>query len=156
MSLALSPDADSRPRKARPQAPSAASGLLLWQAANAWQRRARAALQEVDLTYVQALLLIAVDQAAGEENLTQGALARSCGTDVTMTSQVLRTLERKALVTRRRGRDARSRVPMPTAEGRVVAQAAARSLAAAEDEFFGAVGALDRMRRALQKLGHHG
>ncbi|MEX2618408.1 MAG: MarR family transcriptional regulator [Alphaproteobacteria bacterium] len=85
------------------------NGYLLWQAANYWQRRMREVLAPHGVTPAQFLLLCGLhelDDAAGTA-VNQVALARHCGTDPMMTSQVLRILETAGLL--RRSIDAQDR-----------------------------------------------
>jgi DNA-binding MarR family transcriptional regulator len=81
--------------------PSQSPGFLLWHATLRWQRGVVAALAPLDLTHVQ-FVLLACTWWLNEhgEHPTQVRLAEQAGTDIKMTSQVIRTLEAKGLVTR--------------------------------------------------------
>ncbi len=82
--------------------PGDSPGFLLWHATLGWQREIAAALAPLDLTHVQFVLLACAWWLNGRgEEPNQMTLARWAGTDVKMTSQVVRSLERKALVERR-------------------------------------------------------
>ncbi|MFG2990598.1 MarR family winged helix-turn-helix transcriptional regulator [Streptomyces sp. NPDC048257] len=84
-----------------PLSPGESPGFLLWHATLRWQRDIAAALAPLDLTHVQFVLLACTWWLNSQgEHPNQLALARQAGTDVKMTSQVLRTLERKGLVER--------------------------------------------------------
>ncbi|KOG45397.1 MarR family transcriptional regulator [Streptomyces virginiae] len=81
--------------------PGESPGFLLWHATLRWQREIAAALAPLDLTHVQFVLLACTWWLNSQgEHPNQLALARQAGTDVKMTSQVLRTLENKGLVAR--------------------------------------------------------
>ncbi len=84
-----------------PLHPNDSPGFLLWHATLRWQRGIAQALAPLDLTHVQFVLLACIwwlnDQG---ERPTQIALAGQAGTDIKMTSQVLRSLERKGLIER--------------------------------------------------------
>ncbi|MEV4426500.1 MarR family winged helix-turn-helix transcriptional regulator [Streptomyces sp. R-07] len=81
--------------------PGESPGFLLWHATLRWQRDIAAALAPLDLTHVQFVLLACAWWLNSQgEHPNQLALARQAGTDVKMTSQVLRTLEQKGLVER--------------------------------------------------------
>src|SRR5919199_6178960 len=98
--------------------PGQTPGFLLWQAANRWQQRQRAALAAVGLTPVQFILLAGVATLAEDDTppLTQARVARHARTDAMMTSQVLRALERRKLVRRvAHPTDTRARLLRPTA-----------------------------------------
>ncbi|AVV44589.1 MarR family transcriptional regulator [Streptomyces sp. P3] len=84
-----------------PLRPEDSPGLLLWHATLRWQRDIAAALTPLELTHVQFVLLACTWWLNSQgEHPNQLALARQAGTDVKMTSQVLRTLEHKGLIER--------------------------------------------------------
>ncbi|MGW1271614.1 MarR family winged helix-turn-helix transcriptional regulator [Streptomyces sp. NPDC002491] len=84
-----------------PLAPEDSPGLLLWHATLRWQRDIAAALAPLELTHVQFVLLACTWWLNSQgEHPNQLAVARQAGTDVKMTSQVLRTLEHKGLIER--------------------------------------------------------
>jgi DNA-binding MarR family transcriptional regulator len=81
--------------------PDQSPGFLLWQVANDWQRRTRLALKTLALTHVQFVLLAStawLNQT--NQPVTQVRLATYAHLDIMMTSQVLRTLEKKGLLER--------------------------------------------------------
>ncbi|MDB4947957.1 MAG: transcriptional regulator SlyA [Gemmatimonadetes bacterium] len=123
--------------------PAESPGLLLWQATNAWQRKVRAALEPVGVTHVQFVLLASIgwmEHAGGAP--TQAALARHARTDAMMTSQVLRALETRGLVTRTPApHDARVRLLALTDAGRTLVARALPRVEAADVAFFAAAGA---------------
>ncbi|MFC9289311.1 MarR family winged helix-turn-helix transcriptional regulator, partial [Streptomyces sp. NPDC057052] len=81
--------------------PGDSPGFLLWHATLRWQRDIAAALGPLDLTHVQFVLLACTWWLNGRgEHPNQLAVARQAGTDVKMTSQVLRALEAKGLIQR--------------------------------------------------------
>jgi MarR family transcriptional regulator, organic hydroperoxide resistance regulator len=76
-------------------------GFLLWRVTNAWQRQIRAALEPLDLTHVQFVLLASLAWLSNQEtSIPQVLLAGHANTDVMMTSQVVRTLEAKGYLAR--------------------------------------------------------
>lgn len=113
-------------------------GLLLWQVTNRWQAAQRAALKPYGLTHVQFVLLasLAYLQAEGTP-VTQRRLADHAATDPMMTSQVLRTLESRALLTRApHPHDARARTLTLTQEGATLANTAVAAAEACDAAFF--------------------
>lgn len=81
--------------------PADSPGFLLWHATLRWQRDIAAALAPHDLTHVQFVLLATSWWMHGQGlRPNQLELARRAGTDVKMTSQVVRRLEAKGLLTR--------------------------------------------------------
>lgn len=116
-------------------------GAALWRAANAWQRRAREALEPHGLTPVQYLLLAALGELEGKGPTTQVALARHCATDPMMVSQVVRELESAGLAARfRHAGDARARVLSLTGAGRRRLDAATPAIVEAQRKFFQVLG----------------
>jgi len=84
-----------------PRHPNESPGFLLWHATLRWQRGIAQALAPLDLTHVQFVLLACTWWLNKQgEYPTQVALATQAGTDVKMTSQVVRSLERKQLLER--------------------------------------------------------
>ena len=144
-------------RKPGPPADASAEGpgFLLWRATNRWQRHLRGALQGTGLTHVQFVLLAAArDLAATGAPVTQAALAARANTDVMMTSQVVRALERRGLLARtahpgyRRARIAAA--PAPGARAAAEAAALARR---ADRDFFGVLGGREaKFVKRLRKL----
>lgn len=115
-------------------------GLALWRVTNAWQREIRAALAPHDLTHVQYVLLASVTWMDRSEPVTQRDLAAHAGVDVMMTSQVVRALEGKGLVTRgAHPQDRRAVVVAPTAEGAETAGRATIDVESVDDRFFARV-----------------
>lgn len=122
--------------------PDASPGLALWRVTLRWQRQIAAALKPLDLTHVQFVLLTCawwLTEEGGEQP-SQRRLAEFAGTDVMMTSQVLRTLEGKGLVERRSDpSDARSKVISTTEAGRSLALRAVRDVEVVDRDFFAPV-----------------
>ena len=84
-----------------PLDPDDSPGFLLWHVTLRWQRDMATALAPLGLTHVQFVLLATtwwLNSRGQDPN--QLTVARQAGTDVKMTSQVLRKLETKGLVRR--------------------------------------------------------
>src|SRR5277367_4031622 len=105
-----------RKKPTRFEGPEQSPGFLLWQVSTQWRREIETVLATIGLTYQQFVLLASLGWATrNNADITQVKLARHCGTDVTMTSQVLRSLERKGYVKRlQRKDDARSKFSQVT------------------------------------------
>lgn len=116
-------------------------GLLLWQVTNRWQSAQRAVLRPLGLTHVQFVLLASlVWLRSGDGPVTQRQLADHAATDPMMTSQVLRTLERRNLLRRTaHPDDRRARALTPTAQGRRLANEAVFIVEACDKAFFQAL-----------------
>lgn len=125
--------------------PQDSPGFLLWRTTLRWQRCITRALRPMGLTHVQFVLLAAVwwlsDQAETPDDLpSQRQVADHAATDVMMTSQVLRSLESRTLVTRSADPvDARVKRLTVTDAGRRLAEQAVTVVEAADTAFFSRV-----------------
>ena len=137
-----------------PLEPGDSPGFLLWHVTLRWQRDMAAALTPLGLTHVQFVLLATIWwlNTHGEQP-NQLTAARQAGTDVKMTSQVLRTLEAKELLSRKVDpADTRARRLRVTDAGAALAARAIESVEAADAAFFAAtpdIGALVSLLRPL-------
>jgi DNA-binding MarR family transcriptional regulator len=130
-------------------------GFMLWQITNGWQRAVRSALAPIGLTYVQVVLLAGLEDRAVEGGkVSQASLAQALGTDVMMTSQVLRALETSGHVRRDRDPDdTRARVLALTDLGRKTLAEAKPLLRTVDDDFFQALGRKEeRFTKGMRKL----
>jgi DNA-binding MarR family transcriptional regulator len=123
-----------------PQGPAASPGFLLWHLTLAWQRAVTAVLEPLGLTHVQFVLLACAWWLGSQGQVpNQLQLARQAGTDVKMTSQVLRRLEAKGLLERQVDPDdSRARRLHLTARGQRLARRAIAAVEEADARFFGA------------------
>jgi DNA-binding MarR family transcriptional regulator len=121
--------------------PPVSPGFLLWHATLRWQRLIAAALKPLGLTHVQFVLLAVLwwfATVAGELP-SQRALADRAGTDPMMTSQVVRALERKGLLVRRRDpADSRAFQLDLTDAGKTLALKAIAVVESVDRDFFAA------------------
>jgi DNA-binding MarR family transcriptional regulator len=124
-----------------PLEPDRSPGFLLWHVTLRWQRDMAAALAPLDLTHVQFVLLASTWWLNSQgQRPNQLAVARQAGTDVKMTSQVLRTLEGKGLIRRAVDTaDTRARLLRVTDHGADVAVRAIAAVEAADEAFFSAI-----------------
>lgn len=121
--------------------PDDSPGFLLWHVTLRWQRSVAAALAPLDLTHVQFVLLATTWwlNAHGEPP-NQLTLAKRAGTDVKMTSQVLRRLEAKNLVVRQvDASDTRAKRLRVTDHGEEIARQAVAAVEATDAAFFRSV-----------------
>jgi DNA-binding MarR family transcriptional regulator len=136
-----------------PLEPGQSPGFLLWHATLRWQRGVAAALAPLDLTHVQFVLLASTWWLNEHgEHPSQIALAGQAGTDVKMTSQVIRSLERKGLVEREVDpADTRARRLRVTRAGARLAPRAIAAVERVDADFFADVPA-DRALDLLTRL----
>jgi DNA-binding MarR family transcriptional regulator len=134
--------------------PEDSPGFLLWHVTLRWQRDMAAALAPLDLTHVQFVLLASTWwlNTHGEQP-SQVQVAQQAGTDVKMTSQVLRTLEAKELITRDVDpADTRARLIRVTHRGTALAIKAIDAVEAADTAFFQATRDLPALITQLRAL----
>jgi len=120
-------------------------GFLLWRVTLRWQREVAAVLAPLDLTHVQ-FVLLACTYWLNEQGLVpnQATVAEQAGTDVKMTSQVIRTLETKGLITREVDpADSRARRLRVTSAGADLAPRAMAAVEATDAAFFDPVSSAD-------------
>ena len=129
-------------------------GFLIWRTTNRWQAAQRAVLKPFGLTHVQFVILASLTWLDAEGPITQRHLADHAAVDPMMTSQVLRVLEQRQLVTRRpHPNDRRARALMVTAEGRALANRAVVAVEACDRSFFAPVSDLRRFVDDLRSIG---
>ena len=136
-----------------PLHPNDSPGFLLWHATLRWQRGIARALAPLDLTHVQ-FVLLACTWWLNEQGSkpSQVAIAAQAGTDVKMTSQVLRSLDRKGLIERELdAADARARCVRATTRGAALAQQAIEVVEDVDARFFAEVPG-DEALRLLRPL----
>ncbi len=130
----------------RYKTPDASPGFVLWQVAMVWQRAVRAALREVGLTHAQFTVLASaawLEAHASEhgEPVTQVLISAHAKTDAVMTSEVLRRLERKALLRRLpQPTDGRAKRIVLTAAGQRLVRRAVALVEAVDGTFFASPG----------------
>jgi len=75
-----------------------ATGFLLWKTHNYWQREIKKCLKPFDLTHTQFVILANAQWLILHQDIvTQIDIAKHAQVDIMMTSNVIRTLEKKAL-----------------------------------------------------------
>jgi DNA-binding MarR family transcriptional regulator len=121
---------------------SDSTGLLLWQLTTQWQRAINAALKPHGLTQVQFVLLASLLWLAKSEPcITQIMLARHTQLDVMMTSQVLRSLERRGFILRHaHPTDTRAKMLALTPAGQALAIQAVPAVEGVDEVYFGKMG----------------
>ncbi len=113
-------------------------GFLLWRVTNSWQRQIRAALEPLDLTHVQFVLLASLAWLSNQEaSIPQVLLAQHANTDVMMTSQVVRTLEAKGYLMRQTDpMDARAKLLSIMPAGLALVNLAIKAVETVDKSFF--------------------
>jgi DNA-binding MarR family transcriptional regulator len=138
--------------------PQDSPGYLLWHATLRWQRMITAALAPLDLSHEQFVLLTCLwwMEEQGDDRPNQLTLAQQAGTDVKMTSQVLRTLERKGLIERRVNlADTRAKTVRLSGSGRRLARKAVGVVESTDKRFFAPAvkaASTDQVVQMLQRI----
>lgn len=118
--------------------PHNTSGFILWQVFLSWRKNIENTLKNHDLTYVQYVILSGLAWIEDNNyNVNQKELAQFCGTDLTVTSQALRALEKKDWVKREADKkDERVKNPTTTVDGRKILEKTKDLVRTVDDDFF--------------------
>jgi aminoglycoside 6'-N-acetyltransferase len=124
------------------QESSDSPGFLLWQIYLLWKRKIEAALLPHNITHVQFVLLAGLGYLTKKGiSASQKDLAKFTSCDINMTSQVLRELEKKQLITRiQKAGDDRTKYPILTDEGLNKLASSIKDVENVDQEFFGILG----------------
>ena len=135
-----------------PGGPADSPGFLLWRTTLRWQRAVATSLAPLGLTHVQFVLLACAWWLNGQGHApNQLAIAEQAAVDVKMTSEVLRKLENKGLITRGVDEnDARARTVTVTERGHTLAVQAVATVEQVDAEFFDHIG--ESFVRGLRRL----
>jgi MarR family transcriptional regulator, organic hydroperoxide resistance regulator len=106
-----------------------------------WKRITDRALEAVGLTHTQYVFMATLFELRKLQALTtQNDLARLTNSDVTMTSQILRTLQKRGLVSHEQIEgDERAKYPSLSPEGKKLVKKAAEIMKTNEKEYFAPV-----------------
>lgn len=99
--------------------PEELPGFLMWQVSMVWQRKLKTALDTIGITHAQFLLLAALQFISTTKGIvSQQDLATHVRIDKMMTSKILRTLQKKGLLSRKKNKmDTRSKTLALSEEG---------------------------------------
>ena len=119
--------------------PESAVGFVLWRLVHQYQREADRALLRIDLTHLQFMTLIMVAWLARSgKAVTQVEVARSGEVHPMQVSQILKTLEAKGMVARRRSAtDVRAKNVEVTAAGLTALRRALPIQVGVQERLFG-------------------
>lgn len=122
--------------------PDQSIGFSLWQTFMIWNRKINNALAAIELTHTQFVLLAGLGWLLKDkEPVSQIRLAEEARTDPMMTSQVLRTLEKKGLITRApHPDDSRAKEIKITNYGTEMLSHALTAVQKIDEEYFGVLG----------------
>lgn len=117
--------------------------FLLWQVYSQWQRGKNKTLEKYGLTSSQLTLLTAIYWLKQQkQEVTQILLSKTANIDRMTTSTVLRTLEKKGLVSRtENSTDTRAKTVDLSASGKKITITALETVSKYNEKFFSALGA---------------
>lgn len=120
------------------QNPEDSSGYLLWQVSMLWQRKMKRALDVLDITHTQFVLLAALAWLSKtSEIVTQVDIANHSNTDRMMVSKVLRTLQNKGFINRQEHlTDTRAKSISLSKTGQSILQKAIKIVEETDNSFF--------------------
>lgn len=123
------------------KSPNDSPGYLLAHVTMLWQRKQKKALDPLDLTHTQFILLAALGWLSRENRIvTQVDIANQSNADRMMVSKVLRTLEEKKFITRQEHEsDTRAKSIQLTKTGTETLQKAIINVENADKDFFLAI-----------------
>ncbi|HTE45183.1 MAG TPA: MarR family winged helix-turn-helix transcriptional regulator [Gemmatimonadaceae bacterium] len=128
-------------------------GFMLWKAANLMQRLHAGCLKDLDITPTQFSLMTCLVYLQGDGDVTASRIVAHTGMDKMMVSDLLKTLERKELLTKSANpADARSSLIRATARGKRVTNAGVTRIEAFDAKFFRRAGDVRALHRALTAL----
>lgn len=124
------------------KSPEESPGYMLWQISMLWQRKMKRALDEINLTHTQFVLLAALGWLKKKQDqVTQTEIAEHSNTDRMMVSKVLRTLQNKGYLSRREHpTDTRAKCIELTNPGKVILQQALEIVHGVDGAFFATLG----------------
>ncbi|QIX62311.1 MarR family transcriptional regulator [Hymenobacter sp. BT18] len=117
------------------------SGFLLWQVTTLWQRGIKKALDGIDLTHPQFVILASLLWLSKQkDSITQIDLSVHSKIDPMTTSTIIRTLQRKQLVNRQEHHsDTRAKTITLTPEGAAATKRAVGLIEQFDADFFAAL-----------------
>ncbi|SRR5258708_1669140 len=131
------------------------TGFLLWQVTSLWQRHLNVLLKSYNLTHAQFVVLTSSYWLQLKfPPLTQVQIATHAKIDVMLTSNILRTLEKKQLVTRSYSKtDTRAKEIIVTEKGIALLYITVKEVEAFDKKFFIPIGNnLPAFNKELQSL----
>lgn len=118
--------------------PEESTGYLLWQVTMVWQRKMNRELGKIGLTHTQFVVLAALGWLSkNKKEVSQKDIAEQSNTDRMMVSKILKTLQKKELISRQENEaDTRAKLVLLTKTGVVKLQEALKIVEETDDSFF--------------------
>lgn len=117
--------------------PDRSPGFLLWHVSTIWRGSIELILKSIGLTHPQFVVLATLGWLTrGGDRVSQAAIGKMAGLDPNTVSQIIRGLEQKELITRKKSSDARAKNPILTTKGSDVLKKAIPAVETKDAEFF--------------------
>lgn len=115
-------------------------GFLLWRASTLWRRSIEQILKPLGLTHPQFVVLATIGWFSKDgANASQAEIGRHASLDPNTISQILRSLQTKKWIERKRSKDERSKYTSLTPLGAKILAKALPAVEGGDAEFFAAV-----------------
>lgn len=117
--------------------PDRSPGFLLWQISTAWRGSIELMLKSIDLTHPQFVILATLGWLTRKgDRVIQAAVGKMAGLDPNTVSQIIRGLEQKELIMRKKSSDGRVKNPILTMKGSDILKRALPAVETKDAEFF--------------------
>ncbi|SDF60253.1 MarR family winged helix-turn-helix transcriptional regulator [Cellulophaga baltica] len=136
------------------QRPEENLGYLLWQTTMLWQKQMNRALDKINLTHTQFVIMAALGWLLkNSEDVTQKEIADHSNTDRMMVSKILRTLQKNELIERKEHEtDTRAKCVFLTDKGVDTLQKAIEIKTQANNLFFGKLSDKQKFGNELRNI----
>jgi DNA-binding MarR family transcriptional regulator len=119
------------------EGPKQSPGFLLWHISTSWRSSIEAVLKVLELTHPQFVVLATSGWLIRNGKLiNQAAIGKMAGLDPNTTSQIIKGLEQKGLITRGQSSDGRAKNVSLTSKGTEILSRALPAVEVADAEFF--------------------
>lgn len=135
--------------------PEESPGYLLWRISSSWRTRIEETLKPLDLTHPQFVVLATTAWLTrNREHVNQIDISKAAGLDPNTISQILRGLEKKNFIQRKRSINERSKNPKLTILGSGVLEKALPAVESADAQFFNVLATIEtnNLVELFQKL----
>lgn len=117
--------------------PDRSPGFLLWHVSTAWRGSIELMLKSIGLTHPQFVILATLGWLTRKgDHVTQSLIGKMAGLDPNTVSQILRGLEQKELIMRKKSSDGRAKNPILTIKGSDILKRAMPAVETKDAEFF--------------------
>ncbi|MCH9620607.1 MAG: hypothetical protein S4CHLAM20_00070 [Chlamydiia bacterium] len=135
--------------------PEKSLGFLLWQISTSWRSSIEATLKDLDLTHPQFVILATLGWLTRNgDPITQSSLGIMANIDPNTVSQIIKGLENKKLIIRKKSDDGRIKNPFLTKKGSLLVEKSLPRVEEKDSLFFNHLSQTDlnHLTRIFQKL----